>query len=79
MQYDSETQFNDKNASQYLGEIEEYIGVLITNLAYKQDLPNAAIAAIPLEKLENKEFGKQTLKVDNTFKEKESDFVTEIN
>jgi hypothetical protein len=34
MQYDSETQFNVKNASQYLGEIEEYISVLITQLAY---------------------------------------------
>ena len=57
MQYDSETIFNDKNAAQYLAEIEEYIGVLITNLAYKQDQPNAAIASIPLEKLYVKEFG----------------------
>jgi len=37
MQYDSETIFNDKNAAQYLAEIEEYIGVLITNIAYKTD------------------------------------------
>ncbi len=37
MQYDAETIFNDKNAAQYLAEIEEYIGVLITNLAYKQE------------------------------------------
>lgn len=57
MQYDAETIFNDKNAAQYLAEIEEYIGVLITNLAYKQDQPNAAIASIPLEKLYVKEFG----------------------
>jgi coiled-coil domain-containing protein 63/114 len=37
MQYDADTIFNDKNAAQYLAEIEEYIGVLITNIAYKQD------------------------------------------
>lgn len=59
MQYDAETIFNDKNAAQYLAEIEEYIGVLITNLAYKQDQPNAAIASIPLEKLYVKEFGQK--------------------
>jgi len=55
MQYDAETVFNDKNAAQYLAEIEEYIAVLLTNLAYKQDLPNAAIASIPLEKLHPKD------------------------
>lgn len=64
MQYDEDTYFNDKNATQYLAEIEEYIGLLITILAYKQELPNAAIAAIPLEKLSVKEFAKSKMQVD---------------
>jgi len=58
MQYDEDTQFTDKNATQYLAELEEYIGVLITTLAYKNEQPNAAISSIPLEKLGNKDFGK---------------------
>lgn len=79
MQYDAETQFNVKNASQYLGEVEEYISMLITQLAYKQDLPNAATAAIPFEKLPNKEFGKQNLRMDKDYKERETTFVDDLN
>lgn len=64
MQYDEDTQFTDKNATQYLAELEEYIGVLITTLAYKNEQPNAAISSIPLEKLGNKDFGKNKFQVD---------------
>lgn len=41
---------------------------MITNLAYKQDQPNAAIASIPLEKLYVKEFGAK--KADKEFDSK---------
>jgi hypothetical protein len=63
MQYDEDTQFTDKNVTQYLAELEEYISVLITHLAYKQEQPNAAISAIPLEKLTMKDFEKGKIKV----------------
>ncbi len=59
MQYDEDTQLNDKNATQYLAELEEYIALLITHVAMKQDQPNAVIQAIPLEKLDNKTFDKK--------------------
>ena len=45
--------------------MEEYIGMLITAMAYKKDHPNAAIAAIPLEKLGVKEFGKNKMVLDS--------------
>lgn len=38
--------------------------MLITNLAYKQEQPNAAISAIPLEKLTVKDFERGKVKVD---------------
>jgi hypothetical protein len=79
MQYDADTLFNVKNASQYLGEVEEYISMLITQLAFKQDPSNAATAAIPFDKLPNKEFGKQNLKMDKDYKDREANFVDDLN
>lgn len=35
MQYDDDTQFNENNVTMYLAELEEYISLLITYLAYK--------------------------------------------
>ncbi len=35
MQYDEDTQFNENNVTLYLAELEEYISLLITYLAYK--------------------------------------------
>lgn len=66
MQYDEDTIINDKNATQYMAEVEEYIGLLITNLAYKREQPNAAISAIPLEQLGVKEFSKGKNYVDTS-------------
>jgi hypothetical protein len=58
MQYDEETQFNENNVTIYLAELEEYISLLITYLAYKQENPDAAISALSLEKMALKEFDK---------------------
>ena len=35
MQYDDDTQFNESNVTMYLGELEEYISLLITYMAYR--------------------------------------------
>lgn len=70
MTYDEETFFNEKNATVYMAELEEYIGQLITCLAYKKEQPNAAISAIPLEQLGVKEFAKGKNYVDTSNDEK---------
>ena len=51
MNYEDGFTFNESNIVQYLAELEEYISSLITYSAFKRDDPNAAISAIPLEKL----------------------------
>lgn len=58
MQYDEETQFNENNVAMYLAELEEYVSLLITYLAYKQENPDAAISSLSLEKMALKEFDK---------------------
>lgn len=40
-QYDDDTQFNESNVTMYLAELEEYISLFITYLAYKQEQPDA--------------------------------------
>lgn len=35
MQYDEDTQFNENNVTIYLSELEEYISLLITFMAYR--------------------------------------------
>jgi len=35
----------------FLGEIEEYISLLIVYVSFKREEPHAAISSIPLEKL----------------------------
>lgn len=58
MQYDEDTQFNENNVTMYLAELEEYISLLITYLAYKQENPDAAISSLSLERMNQKEFDK---------------------
>ena len=58
MQYDEDTQFNENNVTLYLAELEEYISMLITYLAYKQENPDAAISSLSLERMVQKEFDK---------------------
>jgi hypothetical protein len=66
MQYDEETQFKENNVTMYLAELEEYISLLITYLAYKQENPDAAISALSLEKMALKEFDKGPTNVNYT-------------
>lgn len=67
MQYDEHTQFNENNVTIYLGELEEYISLLITYIAYKQENPDAAISALSLERMALKEFDKGPSNVTFTF------------
>jgi len=57
-QYDEDTVFNENNVILYLSELEEYISLFITYLAYKQENPDAAICSLSLEKMGIKEFDK---------------------
>lgn len=59
MQYDKETQFNESNVTLFLAELEEYISLFITYLAYKQEAPDAAIASLSLNDLKQKDFDKE--------------------
>ena len=43
MHYEEETQFNEQNVTLYLAELEEYSSMLITYLAYKNEMPDAAV------------------------------------
>jgi hypothetical protein len=69
MNYDEETVFNNKNVTMFLAELEEYISELITHNEYRKNNPNAAISAIPLEKLHPKTNNQGGLKPDLPFKE----------
>ena len=48
MNYDDGIVFTENNIVSYLAELEEYIGSLVTYMAFKRDDPNAATSAIPL-------------------------------
>ena len=63
MSYNEGFVFNESNIVHYLAELEEYISALITYTAFKRDDPNAAISAIPLEKLNQKDFNRRDLTV----------------
>lgn len=64
MNYDDGFVFTENNIVQYLAELEEYIASLITYTAFKRDDANAAVSAIPLEKLPQKEFNKKDMAID---------------
>jgi hypothetical protein len=55
MHYDSETQFNEQNVTMYLAELEEYSSMLITYLAYKNEMPDAAVSALSLDQMVEKD------------------------
>ena len=52
MDYDLGVGFTETNVTQYLAELEEYISSLITYVTFKKSETDAAIASLPLEKLE---------------------------
>ena len=54
--YDEDTVFNENNVVLYLAELEEYISLFITYLAYKQENPDAAISSLSLDQMDVKEF-----------------------
>jgi hypothetical protein len=55
MHYDSETQFNEQNVTLYLAELEEYSSMLITYLAYRNEMPDAAVSALSLDQMIEKD------------------------
>jgi hypothetical protein len=55
MHYEAETQFNEQNVTLYLAELEEYASMLITYLAYKNELPDAAVSALSLDQMQEKD------------------------
>jgi hypothetical protein len=63
MNYDQGFIFSESNIVAFLAELEEYICALITYTAFKRDDPQAAIAAIPLEKLLPKDYTKKELAI----------------
>lgn len=66
MDYDEGFVFTENNIVAYLAELEEYINTLIVYMAFKRDDPNAAIAAIPFESLNTKDFKKKDTTVSKT-------------
>lgn len=64
MSYEDGFSFTENNIVQYLAELEEYVSSLITYTAFKRDEPNAAVSAIPLERLPQKEFNKKDMQID---------------
>lgn len=63
MNYDEGFIFSESNIVSFLAELEEYICSLITYTAFKRDDPQAAISAIPLEKLFAKDFQRKDITV----------------
>lgn len=63
-QYDESTVFNENNVVLYLAELEEYISLFITYMAYKAENPDAAIASLSLDRMAVKEFDKNQLQID---------------
>ncbi len=55
MHYEKETQFNEQNVTMYLAELEEYSSMLITYLAYKNEMPDAAVSALSLDQMVEKD------------------------
>ena len=55
MHYEAETQFNEQNVTLYLAELEEYSSMLITYLAYKNEMPDAAVSALSLDQMIEKD------------------------
>jgi hypothetical protein len=59
MVYDAQTTFNENNITNYLGELEELITkLIITVAAIKEDPQTAAISALNMSKLTEKQFNK---------------------
>ena len=64
MEYDETTTFNEGNVILFLAELEEYISLFITYLAYKAENQDAAIASLSLDQMKPKDFEKNHLSVE---------------
>lgn len=49
MEYNEGTEFNEKNVTQYLAELEEHISSFIIYMAQKEKNPDAPISALSLD------------------------------
>ena len=65
MQYDEGTQFNENNVTVYLAELEEFISNFITFMAQREKNPDAPISALSLDAMNNKEFDKGPMAIEN--------------
>ena len=55
MPYNDGTEFNEKNVTQYLAELEEHISNFIIFVAQREKNPDAPISAISLDQIPLKE------------------------
>ena len=83
MPYNDGTEFNEKNVTQYLAELEEHISNFIIFVAQREKNPDAPISALSLDQIPLKEDQKGPLNIENmpnpnSFKESfEGDQTTE--
>ena len=61
--YDEGFRFTENNIVSYLAELEEHVCSLITYTAFKLGDPHAAIQAIPMQSLNEKEHDKKELTI----------------
>ncbi len=54
MHYDEYTAFTDSNVTQYMAEMEEYIGRLVRDVARQQGEDTAGIASLPFDQVRPK-------------------------
>lgn len=69
--YDEHTQFTENNVAGYLAEIEECVGILITQTAHSKGDPNAPNSSMPLSDLPRKDWQKKEIFLDEQFDPKE--------
>jgi len=64
MQYDEDTTFNENNVVSHLAELEEYVSLFITYMAYKGENKDANISSLGLENIPAKEFDRPNIAVE---------------
>ena len=65
MPYNDGTEFNEKNVTQYLAELEEHISNFIIFVAQREKNPDAPISALSLDQIPLKEDQKGPLNIEN--------------
>ena len=67
MSYDEHTNFTEGNITTYLSELEEYLASLIAYTAHKKGDPNASVASVPFNNLNNKDWLARDMAIDPAF------------